>query len=877
MNRRNRALLRGTRVALGVGLLSLGALAAPMNASAGDVNSKLLLNIPQQSLAQALTNLAEQADLQILFAPQLVAGLSSTGLSGNYSGAEALERLLAGSTLEYVVDGADTVVIRARSAPVLQRTSQVTLAADANSAAREADVSQSSPPLEEIVVTAQKRVERLQDVPVSVSVLSASALDANRVTGMEQLQQVSPSISFTNSGNTRGQGVSVRGIGTLNFSDGVEPSVSTVIDGVVIGRSAATFFDFNDIERIEVLRGPQGTLFGKNSSAGLLNVVTARPNLDEASFEASASYASYEDTRLKMSSSVPLAEGKAALRLSGFYGEADGIVTNAYDGKNLNDNEAYAVRGKFLLAPSDSWEVYVIGDYSKAERHCCVSTVRSILPTTRYWGPTGPTRTSLYSGIQLGPDNRVANVDGASFNNQDSWGGSVEVNAEFGGQTFTSISAYREFSVLDNNDADGVPIDIYDLNNAKQHQSQLTQEFRLSSPADAVIEYVVGAFYFSQSVDTRTQIRGTGNVVLPPAFVGNQIVRDIDTENIAPFGQVTWNVTDQFKLIGGARYTTENIDARFTRTIYPGAVSHAPQLGGPAYTAPTLGVDDETDLSYRLGAQYSFTPDRMAYLTFTRGYKGPAVNLLNNLSAAIVNSGEAVLDPEIARNWELGLRTTLLDRMLTFNATVFHTQFDDFQAQTFNALLNSFTLDNAGQLITKGVEMEAVLAPTRDLSLSLNVAYTDTEVKNYITGCYPGQTAAQGCGAGSRQDVTGSHLTNSPEWAYSVSGYYNVPLGDSAYRGLLNLTYSYRSDVFFAYRDPNTVQSAYGLLNASIGVQSEDRRYRLTVFGRNLTDQHFASVIAAGFLDTSAAGAGYTQLLTSESRRTVGVEVGVRF
>src|SRR5262249_15586949 len=158
------------------------------------------------------------------------------------------------------------------------------------------------------------------------------------------------------------------------------------------------------------------------------------------------------------------------------------------------------------------------------------------------------------------------------------------------------------------------PIDIYNVNNARQNQRQFTQEARLSSPADSKLEYTVGAFYFWQGVATKTQIRGTGNVVLPPLFVGSEIVRDIETNNLAPFGQLTWKVTDRFRLIGGARYTTENIHADFARTIYPGATTFSPQLGGPAYTAPTLRVEDEHNFSYRVGTQFQFTPDNMAYL-----------------------------------------------------------------------------------------------------------------------------------------------------------------------------------------------------------------------------------------------------------------------
>ena len=728
-------------------------------------------------------------------------------------------------------------------------------------------------PGDEIVVTAQKREQNLQKVPVSVSVLSSSVLADNRVSGLEQLAQVSPSIGFTNSANTRGQGLSIRGIGTLNFSDGVEPSVSTVIDGVVIGRSAASFFEFNDIERIEVLRGPQGTLFGKNSSAGALNVVTGKPDLNESSLEATASYGTFDDVRLKATGSLVLDQGRAALRVSGFRSKADGIITNTIDGRKLNDNDSWGVRAKLLFEPSDVTSIYVIGDYGESNRNCCASTVRSVLPTTTYYN--GQTRAALLAGQTLGPLNREVTIDGDYFNRQKTGGASVEINTELGGQTITSITAYREFKVFDNNDPDGVPLPVVSLNNASQKQQQFTQELRLTSPAGESVEYVVGLFYFWQDVVSRTQVKGNLTVNLPAGqYLGNQVDRDITTKNVAAFGQVTGHLTDQLSLIGGFRLTSEQAVAHFDRTILPGAIAAMPSLGGPAYVAPTLKATD-TDLSYKLGVQYQATPDIMAYATYTRGYKGPALNLLNNLTAPTVNAGLAVLRPEIARNWEAGVRTTLFDRMLTLNVTGFYETFTDFQAQTYSAILTSFQLTNAGKLITQGAEVEAILRPLDGLSLSGNLAYTDTEVRGLIVSCYPGQTAAQGCASG-RQDVTGEALTNAPKWAWSLSANYGADIGNSL-RGSANLSFTYRSKTLFSYRDPNTEQPGYGLLNGRLSLAAQDGRYELSVFGKNLTNQHFASFIGTGLLDTSATGAGYTQLLTPDAFRTFGVEGTVRF
>jgi iron complex outermembrane receptor protein len=726
----------------------------------------------------------------------------------------------------------------------------------------------------EIVVTAQKREQGLQKVPVSVSVLSSSVLADNRVSGLEQLSQVSPSIGFTNSSSTRGQGLSIRGIGTLNFSDGVEPSVSTVIDGVVIGRSAASFFDFNDIERIEVLRGPQGTLFGKNSSAGALNVVTGKPDLNDSSMEASASYGTFNDVRLKGTGSLVLDEGRAALRVSAFRSKADGIITNTVNGQKLNDNDSWGVRGKFLFEPSDVTSIYVIGDYGESNRNCCVSTVRSVLPTTVYYN--GQTRASLLSAQKLGPLNREVTIDGDYFNRQKTGGASVEVNTELGGQTITSITAYREFKVFDNNDADLVTLPVVSVNNARQKQQQFTQELRLTSPAGEPIEYVVGLYYFWQDVVSRTQVKGKLVVNLPgDLYLGNQVDRSITTKNVAAFGQLTGHLTDNLSLIGGFRLTSEQAVAQFNRTVLPGAVAAMPSLGGPAYVAPTLKATD-TNLSYKLGVQYQASPDVMAYFTYTRGYKGPALNLLNNLTAATVNSGLAVLKPEIARNWEGGIRTTLFDRMLTLNVTGFYETFTDFQAQTYSAALASFQLTNAGKLITKGAEVEAMLRPVDGLNLSANLAFTDTEVRGLTVSCYSGQTAALGCQTGNRQDVTGEALPNAPKWAYSLNANYGADIGNSL-RGSVNLSYTYRSKILFGYRNPETAQPGYGLLNGRLSLETQDGRFGISVFGKNLTNKHFASFIGPDLLDTSAVGAGYTQLLTPDAFRTFGVEGRVRF
>jgi iron complex outermembrane receptor protein len=450
------------------------------------------------------------------------------------------------------------------------------------------------------------------------------------------------------------------------------------------------------------------------------------------------------------------------------------------------------------------------------------------------------------------------------------------MNAQLADLTLTSISAYRKFHVNDNNDTDLVPINIVNINSADQNQQQFTQELRLTSPATDRLSYVVGFFYFNQTVGTVTHLRGTGNLVLAPgAYAANDINRSITSKSESGFGQAQLRLTDRLRLIGGLRYTNDDYNAWFFRTVPTGAVGAFPILGGPAFNAPSLTANDN-NVSYRGGLQFDFAPDVMGYATYTTGYKGSALNMLNNLSQALVSSGAYKLRPEKASNAEVGLRSAFFDRKLSLNVTGYYEEVRDFQAQTFDNVLNTFALENAGKLRADGAELETVFAPNRQLSFSGNVAYTRTRIEGLIIGCYPGQSAAQGC-TGGRQDVTGSALANSPLWAFSLTGNYTKPLGSLPANLFADATYSYRSSVFFNYRDPNTVQPGYGVVNVALGIEHPDRRYRVSVFARNLFNKHYATVIATGFLDTSATGAGYTQLLTNDAWRTVGVELSTEF
>lgn len=736
--------------------------------------------------------------------------------------------------------------------------------------------------LTEVVVTAQKRSERLQDVPVSVAVVSNSRLEQQHITSLEDLTLVSPSVSFNDSNNSRGQGLSIRGVGTLSYSDGVEPSVSTVVDGVVLGRQTSTIFDLIDIDHVEILRGPQGTLFGKNSSAGVINIVTQRPS-DSFGGAYSASYGELGETKLQGTVTGPIVAGKLDGRLTAYYDANNGYIHDVTTGSELNGQQQSGVRGKLLYSPTDSLDVLAIADYGLTTGSCCAPTIRSVTGNGTYFGKSYATLV----GVTPGPDNEDTAAGAPSVNEQSTAGVSVEANQRFaGGYTLTSITAYRQYHEYDNIDADLTPIDILDLDNADQHQDQVSEELRIASPQGQRLEYVGGLYYFYQDLKTVTQSAGTLGAVPVGDFLGSQVNRGIATNNAAAFGQATFHITDKFSLIGGARYTVESEHAFFDRAEMAGALASTPAsvAGGPL-SANDL-KSNESKISTHAGLQYEFTPNLMAYVSYSRGFKGAAMNLLNTLTAAEVSSRGYLVAPEIPTDYEAGVRTAFFSHRLQVNATAFNETFRGFQATAYDALQMTTTLVNAGELRSRGFELETLAAPIRGLNLSANVAYTDAAFTNFPDApCYPGELLAAGnlchaLGSTYVQNLKGEPLNNAPKWSFNLGGAYTHPLNWHELDGFVDVNYAYRSKVNYSLsEDPNTVQKGYGITSLNVGIETPGQRVRLAIFARNLFDVRYASYIFPSSFQAGSASvkAGYSQFIPEDAHRIVGVSLSGKF
>jgi iron complex outermembrane receptor protein len=893
------------RVALGAGVLGLAVLAAPSIAGAGDVNSKMQLNIPQQTLADALTSLAQQADLQILFAPDLVAGLASAGLSGSFSGAEALERLLTGLQLEYVVNGSDTIVIRARSAPTMQRISQATEPAESNSGG--ADASQSgSASLEEVVVTAQKRVERLQDVPLAVTALSGDALARAGVNDTASLVNLTPSLTFTEGAHPANKNFRIRGIGTAVFGQGLEPSVSVVVDGIVLARAAQGFADLADIERVEVLRGPQGTLFGKNSVGGVINVVTKRPS---STFEADAdaTIAEEDEYRIRGSVSGPLSDTLGA-RLTGYYSDVGGHIRNLTLDEDVNGHEDLGVRGKLEWDPTDRLNLLFMADYRESDTLCCSS---------QYISAVNPLLQQLLLPVVASFNNREEVDNRVTSSETDQVTLSVEGNLEFDAVTLTSLTAYQDFSVANEQPIDrlNTPTPLYlpvtngyfDINDGTIDVTQLTQEFRVTSPGSESFNYVAGLYFLDLDLD-RGFWRRTGGCATGgnPAAVGQPCVvpqyrsqggfsSNTQTRNAALFGQADFALIGNLSGLAGARVQYEEISYEGVRTdtrLVAGDLA----LAGITPSSGS-GKSDDTAVTGKAGLKYEFSDSAQAYLTWSTGYKGAGYEV--EFAADFVN--QQPIKPEKAKAWELGHKAQLFGGALTINTALFHAQYDDLQVQANrgNADLGIvlFATTNAGSATTEGAEIEFVAQPFSAFILSGGVTYLSSSVDIDGLNCPLSVQAAAPVIVGSKplnvcyrpstnpnvnpiQNVRDGDLPSAPEWRGNLTARYEFDIPGTSLGSFVQVSGNSQSKINFVIeQDPLTVHDSYTTVDASIGLHDLSSRYRLTLFVKNLFDEHYLTSIArAATLTTRAVTPdNLTGNVPKEANRYFGATFGVSF
>ncbi|MNF61279.1 TonB-dependent receptor [Pseudomonas sp. Irchel s3f7] len=677
----------------------------------------------------------------------------------------------------------------------------------------------SEPTLTSVTVTATRREESLQKIPVAVSVVDGEQLERDNRNSVSSIVQQVPSLNFRTGASNKDTSLFVRGVGTISTSPGVEPTVATVIDGVVYARPGQTTLDLLDLERIEVLRGPQGTLFGKNASAGVLNIISRAPTAETQGYIDQSNYSGNESrTRFGLGGSLIPDTLKGSITT--LFGSYDGNVDNEHNGQEVNGYNHKGARGKLEFTPNDDLKFTFIADYMQSHDDAPNGVVSESLT---------PAFANALSPVRASSDNRKINTDTRSHVDDINKGLSGQLDWSLGDYTLTSITAWRGWDNTQYQDGDRLSTitaafpgsaDIGDL-----AFDQYSQELRLASPKGEFLEYVGGLFYMHGKDDETYQ-----RTLTTPTSV-NRGIADYSTSNdsYAVFGESTLNFTSAVRGIAGLRWTHDDLEYDHRRVS-----TSATAVTGIQPGTSSSGSVDEDGWSGRLGLQYDLTDTVTTYLTYSRGYKGPAYNVFFNMQPRDTDA----LKPETSNNWELGIKATSWNNRLITNVAVFHSEYDNYQANFFDTVAGQVVtrLVNAGSVSTEGVELDYALQATQQLKFSGALAYTHARIDEFA--CPPG--AAASC------NVNGKPLPYSPDWKSYVRADYSIPL-DNGLDVELGTDFSWQSEVQYDIsQNPDTKQGAYGIWNASIALADYNNGWRVALLGKNLADKSYSPMLATG-------------------------------
>lgn len=717
--------------------------------------------------------------------------------------------------------------------------------------------------LGKITVTAQKREENLQNVPIAITALSADAIEDSGGSNIEQLQQLVPSLNFRKGTTSANSALFLRGVGTISFSTAAEPSVSTVVDGVVLSRPGQAFSDLYDIERIEVLRGPQGTLFGRNASAGVVNIIT-KGGANEFEGEVNLGFFEEGEQRAKISLAGPLSDSVLA-RFTAYAGEFDGHITNVFGGgdERVNGYERSGARLVVDWEASPDVDFRLTADYSENDDDCCAEITGFSRGAAR--------DAELGFEIGLGEDTRVVNHNLVSRTIGDSFGASAEGKFSIGDHTLTAIASYRNWTNTEIREGDFLPrpfvgqFELHDLGYNETDQSSI--EVRLASPQGNDLEYQFGGFYF-QSDNFQTFLRedvtcaastlpadpisgvvpcdlsDTANTIFPRS----NSISDVDITNYAVFGQATYHLSDRLHLTGGLRYTSDDVE--FTHTRAPGinATDLTPASGpgvrgdGAGGVLPngngtnvSAGQTDSTNFSGKAVLAYDFNDDVSGYASYTKGYKGPAFNVFFNHT---VPNNSTPISEETSDAYELGLKSVLFNDRLVLNVAAYYAEYDGFQANNFVNLNGTIitNLTNAGSISTSGFEIDFIAAPTDFWDISGGIAYADAKVEEFNPNPLTNAPDAR----------NGTRLPLAPEWSASLSNEFTIALDRIAPLDLrFRQSLTHQGEQFSALGEAGPLD-AHTLVDLALALSDKEDRYRLTFHVKNAFDEGYVLLNTSG-------------------------------
>ena len=709
----------------------------------------------------------------------------------------------------------------------------------------------------DIIVTANKRAENVQRVPLAVSVISPAQLAVAGVRNFNDIGKLAPSLVVRPAEQPQNSNISLRGVGTFAFGIGVESSVAVLIDDVPVALTARAFTDLPDIERIEVLRGPQSTLYGKSASAGLINLITRAPT-DTLHVRANAVATTDREYGGNVSISGPISPSIGYV-FSAAYNSWAGNVRNLFDGKRVNGRETLNLRGKLRWEPTANSSVTLSANYINGNTTVGRPFI-AISPTALLRGQAGLAPAVVFPGVTVGPNNQQISNNLPARTKYNGGGGYLRTElGVFGDTNLITVTSYDRFHLDDYLDQDDTAAPSTFGNNNQFgtfNSEQITNEVRLQSSAAKPFRYTVGT-YFSNVSFNRPFTRG-------PYFSIANWYATAKQSQVAGFAQLDWEIVPNLTLTGGGRVQSEDVSYTF--------------LDRAANNAYFQGRAHDTAGTYKASIRYQFTPDISFFATRATGYKGQTYDLTTGFNANRAAAGP--IRPERSQDWEVGARTQFFDRRVTLNVTLFNTDYSDLQAQTIETLADgtsNFRLTNVGGLRTRGIELEGSVRIGNDFNLGGGLTYLDAKYTSFTAAqCYPLQTAATGCtGTPTRQNVTGFRASQAPEVKFNVNADWSPRLGDRL-RGIAQANWQYQSSVNFAINDPQTAQPAYHIVNVGLGVRDADKRWEIVAFVNNLFDkQYYSSLVntAGNFGNQIATQA----LLPRDFRRYAGIRLAVNY
>ncbi|AKC88327.1 hypothetical protein WQ53_09750 [Pseudoxanthomonas suwonensis] len=769
------------------------------------------------------------------------------------------------------------------------------LALQETAAARDAQAAAAEPErapvaateLDAVQVTARRRTEPVQDVPAAITVVAGSDMERNGIYQVQDLQRLLPgtSVAFW---NPRQSSVAVRGIGNNPANDGLEGSVGLVLDNVYLGRPGMVVFDLLDIEQVELLRGPQGTLFGKNATAGVLNIGSRQPAFaPEHGVSLSAGTRGYGQVRATVSDR--LGETVAG-RLSAYATRDDGWIRNLHDGADLNGIGRHGVRGQLLFRPREALEVRVIADYNRQDDTQGATLLYDIGAASPLYRPFLPAP---------GAGDYSVDIDGRLAMRVEQGGASAEANYDLdGGHRLTSVSAWRFWDYAPRNDVDLSPYPIVDHAGYDVDYRQASQELRVASPTGRRLDYVAGVFLLDQ--DTRNTYVSAFGPYADAALVGpvagslRGVLDDVHstthgrlrTRSAALFGQGNWRLGERLGVTAGLRITHEDKQARIVRQPPQGGSDFAGLP--PALAAALRAVRDsqvgawdsggfgfaDTSPSALLGIDYRFGDGILGYASLAHGEKSGAINLnaptAQTIALPLAQARQSLLvAPETADTLEIGLKNTLWDRRLQLDLNLFLTRLQDYQANAIVPYTNpatgvttvAFLLTNVAGVESRGIEWDLRAVPADGLTVAFNGAYTDARYRSFANAPCAVETPpgpSGGC------DLGGRPLNGAPRWTLNASGDYRWRRdGVEPY---VSAVASWRSEVYGSLDNSrHNLLPAYGLLDLVAGWRVDRGAYQwdVSLWARNALDRrHYLSGGQLLGTYTAAAGAPRTLGLT---------------